>query len=235
MSYDMKDKILFSADAFGKFGALDSDEEWCDEARRYYIGIVGKYGAQVQAVLKKASALDIKIICPLHGPILSENLGYYLDKYNTWSSYLPEEDGIVIAYSSIYGNTKRAVLELCDMLKSRTASSVKAYDLARCDTSFVVSEAFRYSKLVLASTTYNADVFPFMKDFINHLTERNFSNRTVGIIENGSWAPMAMKVIKSMLENSRGLKFTETAVTIKSSLSDTSRDALHTLADELTR
>ena len=235
MSYDMKDKILFSADAFGKFGALDSDEKWCDEARRYYIGIVGKYGAQVQAVLKKASALDIKMICPLHGPVLSDDLGYYLDKYNTWSSYLPEEDGIVIAYSSIYGNTKRAVLELCEMLKSRTSVSVKAYDLARCDISFVVGEAFRYNKLVLASTTYNADVFPFMKEFINHLTERNFSNRTVGIIENGSWAPMAAKVIKSMLEKSRGLEFTETTVTIKSALSNASREALNMLADELTR
>ena len=233
MTYDSFDKALFTADGFGKFGALDKEDDWCDEARRYYIGIVGKYGAQVQAVLKKASKLDISIICPLHGPVLKENLGYYIGKYDTWSSYTPEEEGIVIAYASIYGNTKRAVLELVQQLKNEGYETVKLYDLARSDVSQAVADAFKYTKLVLATPTYNADVFPFMKEFINHLTERNFSNRTVGIIENGSWAPMAAKVIKTMLEKSKNLNFTETLVTIRSSLNESSKKEIEMLAKEL--
>ncbi len=235
VTYDSTDKILFSADGFGKFGALDVNEDWTDEARRYYIGIVGKYGAQVQNLLKKAAGLEIQTICPLHGPVLNENLGYYLDLYNTWSSYEPEADGIVIAYTSVYGNTKKAVLQLADKLKSNGAPSVVVYDLARCDMSKAVEDAFRYSKLVLATTTYNAEIFPFMREFINHLTERNFQKRTVGIIENGSWAPLAAKVMREMLEKCKNLTFTETTVKILSALNQESSSALDSLAEELCR
>ncbi|MBQ7411395.1 MAG: FprA family A-type flavoprotein, partial [Clostridia bacterium] len=205
VTYDSTDKVLFSADGFGKFGALDADEDWACEARRYYIGIVGKYGAQVQNLLKKASGLDIQIICPLHGPVLKENLGYYIGLYNTWSSYQPEEDGIVIAYTSVYGNTKKAVMLLADKLRENGCPKVVVNDLARCDMHEAVEDAFRYSKLVLATTTYNSEIFPFMREFITHLTERNFSNRTVAFIENGSWAPMATKDMRGMLEKSRNL------------------------------
>ena len=233
VTYDTKDKVLFSADGFGKFGALDVDEPWADEARRYYIGIVGKYGAQVQALLKKAATLEIETICPLHGPVLKENLGYYLNLYNTWSSYEPESDGIVVAYTSIYGNTKKAVQQLAEKLKANGCPKVVVHDLARCDIALAVADAFRYSKLVLATTTYNAEIFPFMRDFIHHLTERNFSNRTVALIENGSWAPMATKVMRGMLENSKGLTFADTAVTILSALNESSSKQLNALADEL--
>ena len=202
VTYDSTDKVLFSADGFGKFGALDAEEDWACEARRYYIGIVGKYGAQVQALLKKAAGLDIQTICPLHGPVLTENLGYYLNLYNTWSSYQPEEEGIVIAYTSVYGNTKKAIMKLADRLRANGCPKVVVNDLARCDMAEAVEDAFRYSKLVLATTTYNAEIFPFMREFINHLTERNFSNRTVAFIENGTWAPQATKVMKGMLEKS---------------------------------
>ena len=235
VTYDSTDKVLFSADGFGKFGALDADEDWACEARRYYIGIVGKYGAQVQALLKKAAGLDIEIICPLHGPILTENLGYYINLYNTWSSYTPEEEGIVIAYTSVYGNTKKAVMELANKLKAKGAPKVVVNDLARCDMAEAVEDAFRYSKIVLATTTYNADIFPFMKEFIHHLTERNFSNRTVGLIENGSWAPLAAKTMKIMLEGCRNLTFTDTTVKIMSALNDESSAQLDALADELCR
>jgi flavorubredoxin len=200
VTYDSYDKVLFSADGFGKFGALDVEEEWACEARRYYIGIVGKYGAQVQALLKKAATLDIQIICPLHGPVLTENLGYYIGLYDTWSSYAVETEGIVIAYTSVYGNTKKAVMMLADKLKEKGCPKVVVNDLARCDMAEAVEDAFRYGKIVLATTTYNAEIFPFMREFINHLTERNFSNRTVAFIENGSWAPLATKVMKGMLE-----------------------------------
>ena len=235
VTYDSTDKVLFSADGFGKFGALDVEEEWACEARRYYIGIVGKYGAQVQALLKKAAGLDIQTICPLHGPVLTENLGYYLNLYNTWSSYRPEEEGIVIAYTSVYGNTKRAVMKLADQLRANGCPKVVINDLARCDMAEAVEDAFRYSKLVLATTTYNADVFPFMREFINHLTERNFSNRTVAFIENGSWSPLATKVMKGMLENSKNLTYTENNITILSALSEESNNQLTALADELCR
>ena len=235
VTYDSYDKVLFSADGFGKFGALDAEEDWACEARRYYIGIVGKYGAQVQALLKKAAGLDIEKICPLHGPILTENLGYYLGLYNTWSSYEPEEDGIVIAYTSVYGNTKRAVMQLAEALKAKGCPKVVVNDLARCDMAEAVEDAFRYSKLVLATTTYNADIFPFMKEFIHHLTERNFQKRTVAFIENGSWAPLAAKVMRSMLEGSKDLTFAENTVKILSALSDESRAQLDALADELCR
>ena len=235
VTYDSKDKVLFSADGFGKFGALDVEEPWADEARRYYIGIVGKYGAQVQSLLKKASTLDISKICPLHGPVLTENLGYYLNLYNTWSSYTPEEEGIVIAYTSIYGNTKRAVLQLAESLKEGGCPRVVVHDLARCDMHLAVADAFRYSKLVLATTTYNADIFPFMRQFIDHLTERNFSNRTVAFIENGSWAPMAAKIMKDMFEKSKNLTFTDTTVKILSALDDTSKEQLKSLVGELCR
>ena len=235
VTYDSYDKVLFSADGFGKFGAIDADEPWADEARRYYIGIVGKYGAQVQALLKKAAGLDIQTICPLHGPVLTENLGYYLGLYNTWSSYQPEEDGIVIAYTSVYGNTKRAVLALADKLKAAGAPAVVVHDLARTDMSLAVADAFRYSKLVLATTTYNADIFPFMREFIDHLTERNFSNRMVALIENGSWAPMAAKVMRGMLENSKNLTFTDTTVKILSALGDESKQQLEAMVEELCR
>ncbi len=235
VTYDSTDKILFSADGFGKFGALDVSEDWADEARRYYFGIVGKYGAQVQSLLKKAAGLDIQIICPLHGPVLSENLGYYLDLYNTWSSYEPETDGIVIAYTSVYGNTKKAVLQLADKLKSNGCPKVVVHDLARCDMAKAVEDAFRYSKLVLATTTYNAEIFPFMREFINHLAERNFQKRTVGLIENGSWAPLAAKVMREMLEKCKNLTFTDTTVKIISALNSESLSQLDSIAEELCR
>ena len=233
VTYDSTDKVLFSADGFGKFGALDVEEDWADEARRYYIGIVGKYGAQVQALLKKAAALDIAIICPLHGPVLNENLGYYLDKYNTWSSYAVEDEGVVIAYTSVYGHTKEAVEELAEKLNQRGCPNVVVADLARCDMAEVVADAFRYSKLVLATTTYNATIFPHMQNFIDHLTARNYQGRTVGMIENGAWAPMAAKVMKKMLETSKNLTYTDTTVTIKCALNDASRAQIDALADEL--
>ena len=233
VAYDSYDKVLFSADGFGKFGALDVNEPWADEARRYFIGIVGKYGAQVQALLKKAATLDISIICPLHGPVLKENLGYYLNLYDLWSSYTPETEGICVAYTSVYGNTKRAVDILVEELKAKGAPHVAVYDLARCDMSQAVGDAFRYSKLVLATTTYNADIFPFMKEFINHLTERNFQNRVVGLVENGSWAPLAAKVMKEMFSKSKNLTFAENTVTIRSALNDESRNQISLLTDEL--
>ena len=235
VTYDSTDKVLFSADGFGKFGALDVDEPWVDEARRYYIGIVGKYGAQVQALLKKAAGLDIATICPLHGPVLTENLGYYLGLYNTWSSYQPEEEGIVIAYTSVYGNTKRAVLGLAEKLKASGAPQVVIYDLARCDMAAAVADAFRYSKLVLATTTYNADIFPFMREFIDHLAERNYSNRTVALVENGSWAPMAAKIMRGLLETCKNLAFTDTTVRILSALNEESRGQLDAMVEELCR
>ena len=235
VTYDAADKILFSADGFGKFGALDADEDWACEARRYYIGIVGKYGAQVQALLKKAAGLDIEIICPLHGPVLKENLGYYINLYNTWSSYQPEEDGIVIAYTSVYGNTKKAVMLLADKLRASGCPKVVVNDLARCDMAEAVEDAFRYSKLVLATTTYNSEIFPFMREFITHLTERNYQNRTVALIENGSWAPMAAKVMRQMFEKSKNITFTDTTVKIMSALNAESTEQLESLAAELSR
>lgn len=233
VTYDSTDKVLFSADGFGKFGALDVEEDWADEARRYYIGIVGKYGAQVQALLKKAAALDIAVICPLHGPVLNENLGYYLDKYNTWSSYAVEDEGVVVAYTSVYGHTKEAVEELAEKLNQRGCPNVVVADLARCDMAEAVADAFRYSKLVLATTTYNATIFPHMQNFIDHLTARNYQGRTVGMIENGAWAPMAAKVMKKMLETSKNLTYTDTTVTVKCALNDASRAQIDALADEL--
>ena len=233
VTYDSTDKVLFSADGFGKFGALDADEDWTCEARRYYFGIVGKYGAQVQALLKKASALDIKTIAPLHGPVLFENLGYYLDLYNTWSSYQPESEGVMIAYTSVYGNTKKAAELLKSELEALGCKKVTISDLAREDMAEAVEDAFRYDTLVLATTTYNADIFPFMKEFINHLTERNFQKRRVGLIENGSWAPTAAKTMKKMLEGCKELEFAETTVQIKSSLSEQSREQISALAGEL--
>ena len=233
VTYDATDKVLFSADGFGKFGALDIEEDWACEARRYYIGIVGKYGAQVQNLLKKAAGLDIEIICPLHGPVLTENLEYYVNLYNIWSSYQPEEEGIMIAYTSVYGNTKKAVMQLAEKLKAMGCPKVVVNDLARCDMAEAVEDAFRYSKLVLATTTYNAEIFPFMREFINHLTERNFSNRTVALIENGSWAPTAAKVMKGMLEKSKNITFAENTVKILSALNDESKAQLDALAKEL--
>ena len=233
VTYDTYDKVLFAADGFGKFGALDVEEEWACEARRYFIGIVGKYGAQVQALLKKAATLDIAKICPLHGPVLTENLGYYLNLYNTWSSYQPEEEGIVIAYTSVYGNTKKAVMKLAEKLKANGCPKVVVNDLARCDMAEAVEDAFRYSKLVLATTTYNAEIFPFMRDFICHLTERNFQNRTIGLIENGSWAPLAAKVMRGMFEKSKNITFAENTVRILSALNEESSAQLDALADEL--
>lgn len=233
VAYDSLDKVLFSADGFGKFGALDVNEPWADEARRYFIGIVGKYGAQVQSLLAKASTLDISIICPLHGPILKENLGYYLNLYNLWSSYTPEEEGICVAYTSVYGNTRRAVDLLVESLKAKGAPKVVVYDLAKCDMAQAVADAFRFSKLVLATTTYNADIFPFMKEFIHHLTERNFQNRTVALMENGSWAPMAAKIMKEMLSHSRNITFTENVVTIKSAINNTSTQQIDNITNEL--
>ena len=235
VTYDSTDKVLFAADGFGKFGALDVEEDWADEARRYYIGIVGKYGPQVQALVKKAAGLDIQIICPLHGPVLTENLGYYLNLYNTWSSYEPEEEGIVIAYTSVYGNTKKAVQQLAEKLEAKGCPKVVVTDLARCDMAKAVEDAFRYSKLVLATTTYNADIFPFMKEFIHHLTDRNYQNRTIGLIENGSWAPLAAKVMKGMFGNSKNITFTDTTVKIMSALNDESAEQLEVLAQELCR
>ena len=235
MTYDSTDKVLFSADAFGKFGALDVEEDWTCEARRYYIGIVGKYGVPVQAVLKKAAGLDIQTICPLHGPVLTENLGYYIDLYNTWSKYEAEEEGVVIAYTSVYGNTKAAVQRLADKLRQNGCAKVVLKDLARCDMAEAVGDAFRYSKLVLATTTYNGGIFPFMHEFINHLTERNFSNRFVAFIENGSWAPAAIRTMKGMLEASKNLTYADASVTIKSALNEESSAQLTALADELCR
>ena len=233
VTYDTYDKVLFSADGFGKFGALDVEEDWACEARRYYIGIVGKYGAQVQALLKKAAGLDISIICPLHGPVLTENLGYYLNLYDIWSSYRAENDGIVIAYTSVYGNTRTAVELLAQKLAQKGCPKVTVHDLARCDMAEAVEDAFRYGKLVLATTTYNADVFPFMKEFIHHLTDRNFQNRTVALMENGSWAPLAAKVMKGMFEKSKNITFTDTTVKILSALSDDSKAQIEAMANEL--
>ena len=234
VTYDAYDKVLFSADGFGKFGTLDAREPWEDEARRYFIGIVGKYGAQVQALLKKAATLDIRKICPTHGPVLTENLGHYLNLYDIWSSYRVESEGIVVAYTSVYGNTRDAALLMADRLKAKGAPEVVVHDLARCDMAQAVADAFRYGKLVLATTTYNADIFPQMKTFLHALTERNFQNRTVGLIENGSWAPMAAKIMKNLLAGSRDLRFTDTTVTIRSSLKDESRAQIEAMADELT-
>ena len=233
VTYDSCDKILFSADGFGKFGALDVEEEWDCEARRYYIGIVGKYGEPVQALLKKAAGLDISIICPLHGPVLSENLGHYLSLYNTWSSYGVETEGIVIAYTSVYGHTKAAVEELASELRAKKCPEVVVHDLARCDMAEAVEDAFRYGKIVLATTTYNADIFPFMREFIEHLTERNFQKRTVALIENGSWAPQAANIMKGMLSECANLKFAKNTVQIKSALNDKSRAQIEALSDEL--
>lgn len=232
VTYDSTDKVLFSADGFGKFGALDADEDWACEARRYYIGIVGKFGPQVQALLKKASALDISIICPLHGPILTENLGYYLNLYNTWSSYGVESEGVVIAYTSVYGHTKEAALKLAKMLEAK-GEKVTVSDLARCDMAEAVEDAFRYGRLVLATTTYNTEIFPYMREFINHLTERGYQNRKVGIIENGSWVPMAAKVMKEMLSGCKNLEIVEPVVTIKSALNAASEEALSQLAEAI--
>ena len=233
VSYDSCDKVLFSADGFGKFGALDAEEDWACEARRYYIGIVGKYGPQVQALLKKAAGLDIQIICPLHGPVLTENLGYYINLYDIWSSYRVESEGVVIAYTSIYGNTKAAVELLEQKLLEKGCPKVTVADLARDDMAEAVEDAFRYGKLVLATTTYNADIFPFMKEFIHHLLERNYQNRTVAFVENGSWAPVAAKIMKGMFEKSKNITFAENTVKILSALSDESRAQIEALAAEL--
>ena len=233
VTYDSKDKVLFSADAFGKFGALDTEEDWACEARRYYIGIVGKYGVQVQQLLDKAKKLDIRTICPLHGPVLTENLGYYLNLYDIWSSYRPEEEGVMIAYTSVYGHTKQAALELAKLLEEKGCPKVVVNDLARCDMAEAVEDAFRYSKLVLATTTYNGGIFPFMQEFIHHLTERNFQNRTVAMIENGSWGPTAVRVMTGMLEKSKNLTYLPTTVKIMSALNDESRAKLAKMADEL--
>ena len=234
VTYDLHDKVLFSADGFGKFGALDVQEPWEDEARRYFIGIVGKYGPQVQALLKKAATLDIQKICPLHGPVLTEDLGRYLNLYDIWSGYRVESEGIVIAYTSVYGNTKAAAELLAQRLRDKGAPRVVVHDLARCDMAEAVADAFRFGKLVLATTTYNADIFPQMKTYLHALTERRFQNRTVGLIENGSWAPMAAKLMKGILSESRDLRFTDTTVTVRSALNDESRAQLEALADELT-
>lgn len=235
VTYDSRDKVLFSADGFGKFGALDAEEPWADEARRYYIGIVGKYGAQVQALLKKAGTLDIDIICPLHGPVLSENLSYYIDLYNTWSSYSVETEGVCIAYTSVYGNTKKAALLLADELRVGGCPNVAVHDLARADMSAAVADAFRYGKLVLATTTYNAEIFPFMREFINHLTERGFKNRTVGLIENGSWAPLAAKIMRGMLEGCKNITWLDGVVTVKSAMTEANREEIGKMAGELCR
>ena len=233
VTYDSCDRVLFSADGFGKFGALDVDEDWACEARRYYIGIVGTYGAQVQNLLKKAAALDIQTICPLHGPVLQENLGYYLNLYRIWSSYEPETDGVMIAYTSVYGNTRRAVEKLAAQLRANSCPKVVVTDLARSDMAKAVEDAFRYRKLVLATTTYNAGIFPFMREFIEHLTERNFQKRTVAFLENGSWAPLAAKTMKQMLAGCKNLSFAEPVVTLRSALDDTSTQALNALAEAL--
>ncbi|MBR3532415.1 MAG: FprA family A-type flavoprotein [Clostridiales bacterium] len=233
MTYDTYSKVFFSADAFGKFGALDIEEDWACEARRYYFGIVGKFGQQVQALLKKAAALDIKTICPLHGPVLTENLGYYLDLYNTWSSYGVESEGVLIAYTSVYGNTKQAAQLLRDKLEAAGCPKVAITDLARDDMAEAVEDAFRYGKVVLATTTYNGDIFPFMREFINELLERNYQNRTIGIIENGTWAPMAAKVIKAKFEGSKDITFAQNVVTVNAALDDAARSAIEALAAEL--
>ena len=235
VSYDSCDKVLFSADGFGKFGALDVEEDWACEARRYYIGIVGKYGAQTQALLKKAAGLDIAIICPLHGPVLTENLSYYINLYDIWSSYRVENEGVLIAYTSVYGHTKKAVELLAEKLTEKGCPKVTVTDLARDDMAEAVEDAFRYSKLVLATTTYNGDVFPFMKEFINHLTERNYQNRTVAFMENGSWAPVAARVMAKMLENSKNLTYAENDVKLFSALSAESEKQIELLAEELCR
>ena len=233
MTYDSTDKVLFSADAFGKFGALDVEEDWVCEARRYYFGIVGKFGAQVQTVLKKLKDLTIETICPLHGPVLTENLGYYLDLYQTWSSYDVESEGVVICYTSVYGNTKKAVELLAEELKTKGCPKVTVNDLARCDMAEAVEDAFRYGKLVLATTTYNGDIFPFMREFIHELTERGYRNRTIGIMENGSWAPVAAGKIRKMLENSKDITYTEATVTIHAALNEVSTAQIKALAEEL--
>lgn len=233
VTYDSTDKVLFSADAFGKFGALDVEEDWACEARRYYIGIVGKYGAQVQALLKAAAALDIQIICPLHGPVLSENLGYYLEKYNIWSSYQVESEGVMIAYASVYGNTKKAAELLAEKLREKGCPKVVLTDLARSDMAENIEDAFRYGKLILASVTYNGGVFPFMQTFINGLTERNYQNRTIGIIENGTWAPTAGRVIKGMFEKSKNITWLDTTVSMKSAVNAANEAQLDAMADEL--
>ncbi len=233
MTYDRKDKLLFSADAFGKFGALDVEDEWACEARRYYFGIVGKYGAQVQALLKKAAALDIQAICPLHGPVLSENLSYYLNLYSIWSSYGVESEGVVIAYTSVYGNTKAAAQLLRQKLLEKGCPKVAMTDLARDDMAEAVEDAFRYGKLVLATTTYNGDIFPFMREFIHHLTERGYKNRTIGLIENGSWAPVAAKIMRGMLEGGKDITFLDTSVKILSAMSEENKAQLDAMADEL--
>lgn len=233
VTYDTCDKVLFSADGFGKFGALDVSEDWACEARRYYIGIVGKYGAQVQALLKKAAGLDISIICPLHGPVLTENLGYYINLYDIWSSYRVESEGIVVAYTSVYGHTKAAVELLAQKLREKGCPKVVVHDLARCDMAEAVEDAFRYGKLVLATTTYNADIFPFMKEFIHHLTERNYRNRTIGLVENGTWAPLAAKVMTKMFEGCKNLTFTDTTVRILSALNEDSKAQIEAMANEL--
>lgn len=235
VTYDSRDKVLFSADGFGKFGALDAEEPWADEARRYYIGIVGKYGAQVQTLLKKAGTLDIDIICPLHGPVLSDNLSYYIDLYNTWSSYSVETEGVCIAYTSVYGNTKKAALLLADELRVGGCPNVAVHDLARAYMSAAVADAFRYGKLVLATTTYNAEIFPFMREFINHLTERGFKNRTVGLIENGSWAPLAAKIMRGMLEGCKNITWLDGVVTVKSAMTEANREEIGKMAGELCR
>lgn len=232
-TYDKGDKVLFTADGFGKFGAIDVDEEWDCEARRYYFGIVGKYGAQVQSVLKKAAALDINIICPLHGPVLSEDLGHYIEKYDIWSSYKPESEGVMIAYTSVYGHTKKAAERLADMLRAKGCPKVVVTDLAREDIAEAIEDAFRYGKLVLATTTYNSDIFPFMKHFIDGLTERGYRNRTIGLIENGSWAPVAAKVMRDKFASSKNITILETTVRIKSALNAESEAQLAQLADEL--
>lgn len=233
VSYDSYDKVLFSADGFGKFGAQDADEDWACEARRYYIGIVGKYGQQVQDLLKKAAALDISVICPLHGPVLKENLGYYINLYDIWSSYRPENKGVLIAYTSVYGHTKEAVELLAEKLEQLGCEKVTVTDLARDDMAEAVEDAFRYDRLVLATTTYNSDIFPFMREFIHHLTERNYQNRTVALIENGSWAPQAAKVMTKMLEESKDLTLLEPVVRIQSALNDASREQINALAEAL--
>ncbi|MBQ2973515.1 MAG: FprA family A-type flavoprotein [Clostridia bacterium] len=233
VTYDSKDKVLFSADGFGKFGALDADEDWACEARRYYFGIVGKYGVQVQALLKKVAALDIQIICPLHGPVLAENLGYYLDLYNTWSSYGVESEGVMIAYTTVYGNTRKAVELLAKKLEENGCPKVVVNDLARCDMAEAVEDAFRYGKIVFATTTYNGEMFPFMREFIAHLTERNFQNKTVGFIENGTWGLMAEKFMRRMLENSKNLTYTESGVHIKSAMNEENIAQIEALAAEL--
>lgn len=233
VTYDAYDKVLFSADGFGKFGALDVEEDWACEARRYYIGIVGKYGAQVQALLKKAAGLDIQTICPLHGPVLTENLGYYINLYDIWSSYRVETEGVMIAYTSVYGNTREAAELLAKKLEELGCPKVVVNDLARCDMAEAVEDAFRYGKLVLATTTYNGDVFPFMREFIHHLTERGYRNRTIGLMENGTWAPVAAKVMTKMLEGSKDLTFTNTTVKIMSALNDESRAQIEALAQEI--